>query len=126
MSDLLCIIQDDDAMIQEDLDRMAAIYANASVVLIAASVEDAQYGLRGFIKPQQLTQVLELTESDRLIERLFPLPKECSSSDMWYQRGRTFQEQPFLSLRRIIFDMISYVGSVTAQRIVRMLIIQVT
>lgn len=46
--DSLCIVQDDESGgKQEQLNNMAAIYANASITLIAADGFDASYGLRG-------------------------------------------------------------------------------
>ncbi|MCJ1241998.1 hypothetical protein MMC14_010005 [Varicellaria rhodocarpa] len=81
---------------------MAAIYANASVTIIAAQGDTAHDGLYGILCPRELSQeVLRITEHNLLVERIFPFPDIGSAP--WYQRGWMFQEQLF-SRRRILFE----------------------
>jgi hypothetical protein len=103
--DSLCIVQDDEDSRQDQLNQMCAIYAHASITLIAADGENNQYGLRGLegiSKPRRLKQeVVTFGGGERCVEHIFPL--DCSSSALYYQRGWTFQERIF-SKRRLYFE----------------------
>ncbi|KAH7085275.1 heterokaryon incompatibility protein-domain-containing protein [Paraphoma chrysanthemicola] len=103
--DSLCIIQDDEDSRQGQLNQMCAIYAHASITLVAADGADCQYGLRGLkgiTQPRKLEQeVIPFGDGDHCVEHVFPL--DCDSSAPYYSRGWTFQEQIF-SKRRIYFE----------------------
>jgi len=45
--DSLCIVQDDENLKQDQLQQMAAIYAKASITIMAANGMDADYCLPG-------------------------------------------------------------------------------
>jgi hypothetical protein len=100
--DALCIIQDDEIEKHSQINDMAAIYANASLTIIAAQGDDAKFGLRG---------VKGVTEPRDFHQEIIPLGNQCSficspivplSSSTWSKRGWTFQES-LLSQRKIIF-----------------------
>ena len=100
--DALCIIQDDEDEKHSQINNMAAIYANASITIVAAQGEDANFGLRG---------VKGITEPRDFHQEIFPLGDQVKfihspvvplSSSTWSKRGWTFQES-LLSQRKIIF-----------------------
>ncbi|KAK3898083.1 HET-domain-containing protein, partial [Staphylotrichum tortipilum] len=107
--DALCIIQDDDADRQHQLDRMGSIYANAYVTIVAAG-GTALSGLRGIFGttptmerkadiPQHLTHYgMEKSLHGELIRE-----HQRVKDSVWSQRGWTFQEQIF-SRRLLILD----------------------
>lgn len=100
--DILCIVQNDKAQKYADIAKMAAIYANASVTIIASDGVDANYGLRGLrgiSLPRSVKQVVHsLTRNVAAIETL-----ETREYTVWDTRGWTLQESLF-SRRRIIFE----------------------
>jgi hypothetical protein len=103
--DSLCIIQDDEDSRQSQLNQMCAIYAHASITLVAADGADCQYGLRGLkglTQPRTLKQeVVPFGDGDCCVEHVFPL--DCNSSAPYYTRGWIFQERIF-SKRRMYFE----------------------
>lgn len=102
--DRLCIVQDNIRHFNVQLQRMAAIYANACFTIIAASGEDANYGLRG-IGDQALHRVRKQTYyefSSNVKLLLEPRVESMQNPPCWYTRAWTFQERA-LSRRTIVF-----------------------
>ncbi|KND87207.1 hypothetical protein TOPH_08137 [Tolypocladium ophioglossoides CBS 100239] len=107
--DTLCIVHDDEAQKPRELANMGAIYANASVTIIAIQGEHANTGLKGFrdiSEPRNLRQVVHvLTDRVKAIQN----PVEANFYELacehsiWATRGWTYQEH-LLSRRRLIFD----------------------
>ena len=52
--DSLCIVQDDEHDIRDQIENMGSIYANALVVIVAEQGEDAYFGLQGVSLPRKL------------------------------------------------------------------------
>lgn len=107
--DALCIVQDDESQKHRELARMGAIYANASVTIMAVQGEHANCGLRGFrgiSEPRGLRQVIHrLAGGVRALQ--YPVEAEnyelaCEYS-LYATRGWTYQEHLF-SRRKLIFD----------------------
>jgi len=107
-ADALCIIQDVDDEKQKEIARMAGIFANATVTLVAAQGPDASYGLRG------LKDVTEARVLDRPVHKILgemvtilPVPPRQFGSSYprspWSTRRWTFQEGLF-SRRQVIFE----------------------
>ncbi|RSL56165.1 hypothetical protein CEP53_006870 [Fusarium sp. AF-6] len=99
--DSLCIIQDDPVSCGQQINQMAAIYDNATLVLIAADGKDAEAGLRGLPHssgPRLLKHILQLTPNTRFTVKGLPY----RATAPWMTRGWTFQESIF-SRRKIIF-----------------------
>jgi hypothetical protein len=100
--DSLCIVQDDEKTSHCEITRMASIYANATLTIVAAGGNDANYGLRGIrgvSHPRShRQQVAQLSNGARILKYY---PPELSQAE-WSQRGWTFQEN-LLSQRKLIF-----------------------
>ncbi|PMD47217.1 HET-domain-containing protein [Hyaloscypha variabilis F] len=100
--DALCIIQDDDEVAFDQINKMAMIYAKASLTIIATGGEDANWGLRGMrgiSGPRNtLQKVIKLSNGSQIIQRKYIDLRNST----WNSRGWTFQENIF-SARRIIF-----------------------
>jgi hypothetical protein len=101
--DSLCIVQDDKTTSHDQITKMASIYANAALTIVAADGEDADYGLRGIrgvshprSHPQQIG---ELPHGVQAIKPTFVSYEDSS----WSKQGWTFQESLF-SRRRLIFN----------------------
>ncbi|KAK5687750.1 hypothetical protein LTS10_001890 [Elasticomyces elasticus] len=111
--DSLCIAQgEEDGRKQEQLNDMAAIYANASLTIVAADGSHADYGLRGIrelsrpMKRNLHQEVVPFGPYRGVIERTFSSPDDPNGSDpfkLYYQRSWTYQEYLF-SKRRVIFQ----------------------
>ncbi|KAI1770717.1 HET-domain-containing protein [Hypoxylon cercidicola] len=101
--DTLCIVQDDAQSIE--IAKMAAIYANASVTIIASDGVDADsglLGLRGISAPRSVEQVVyPFTRGVAAIETYGP--DHFLEDTIWCTRGWTLQEALF-SRRRVIFE----------------------
>lgn len=113
--DSICIIQDSDEERQGEIQRMWAIYANASVTIFAkdgTSAGSGIQGIKGTSDPRQipgdqtvdhLANGLSLVrESADLVECLDPLVhmKSC----VWNTRAWTYQEYVFARRRLILFN----------------------
>jgi hypothetical protein len=95
--DSLCTVQDDDEdRKQEQLNSMAAIYANGSLNILAADGSNATYGLRGvreLSKPMERNirqEFVEFGQNRSIVERIFPAKngrREGSPTKIYYQRG---------------------------------------
>jgi hypothetical protein len=103
--DSLCILQDDENKHLELL-NMSAIYANATITIVAAQGNDANYGLRGlsgcskarrFDKPVYSVGLARISAP---AQSRVGYPNRPSS---WRTRGWTLQEQLF-SRRKLIFE----------------------
>jgi Heterokaryon incompatibility protein (HET) len=81
---------------------MASIYANATLAIVAAGGNDANYGLRGIrgvACPRNHPQrIAKLSNDAQILNYDFPKLGEA----MWSKRGWTFQEILF-SQRNLIF-----------------------
>ncbi|KAI4869647.1 HET-domain-containing protein [Hypoxylon rubiginosum] len=101
--DTLCIVQDNTQKSVE-IAKMAAIFANASITIIASDGDDANSGLRGLpgiSGPRSVAQTVHpLTRGVSVIE--VDLSK-YSDPTTWARRGWTLQEELF-SRRRIFFE----------------------
>ncbi|KAI1213344.1 HET-domain-containing protein [Annulohypoxylon truncatum] len=92
--DTLCIVQDDEQKLLE-IAKMAAIYANAMVTIVAAGGVDANSGLRGLqgiSDPRSLRQTVHsLSRNVKAIET--DGPKTLRNLTTWSTRGWTFQRR---------------------------------
>lgn len=107
--DALCIVQDDEMHKRSELARMAAIYANAIVTIIAMQGENANSGLKGF---RGISESRRLCQSQHSLKNgaevtQFPIDSTSlqlgSTKTAWWNRGWTYQEYLF-SRRRLMFD----------------------
>lgn len=107
--DTLCIVHDEELQKHTEMAKMAAIYGNASVTILAVQGEHANYGLRGFgdiSEPRNLHQsVHSLGDEVRVVQNpIEPNYLELGiDNPVWESRGWTYQEHLF-SRRRLIFD----------------------
>ncbi|KAF2665647.1 HET-domain-containing protein [Microthyrium microscopicum] len=102
--DALCIPQDDEETKHTSFRNMAAIYANASLTIVAAQGSDANFGLRGLKRISESRNYWRLaTRFDResQIVRYQNSHIEAHKS-IWASRGWTFQEH-LLSSRTLVF-----------------------
>lgn len=107
--DTLCIVQDEESQKYRELAKMGAIYANASVTIMAVQGEHANSGLRGFrgiSEPRYLRQVVHLL-TDGVTAIQTPVEGNhyelASKHSVWATRAWTYQEYLF-SRRKLIFD----------------------
>ncbi|KAF2103732.1 HET-domain-containing protein [Rhizodiscina lignyota] len=102
--DQLCIVQDDDQTKHREIQNMAAIYANASVTIVAANGTDpgrALPGLRHASEPRNFCQgSYRLPGGENVVESLAHRSVNLPSS--WSERGWTFQENLF-ARRQLVF-----------------------
>lgn len=98
--DSLCIVQDDEHDIRDQIENMGSIYANALVVVVAEQGEDAYFGLQGVSLPRKLGPHRYKFGSAIIVEQRWSGAERPPS--LWSRRGWTFQEQ-FLNTRRIVF-----------------------
>ncbi|KAM0425321.1 hypothetical protein ACHAPT_009377 [Fusarium lateritium] len=99
--DSLCIVQDDQVSAHQQIDQMAAVYDNATLVIVAVDGKDAEAGLHGLphsSRPRVLGPVLEISPETRFTVKADPF----QSSAPWMTRGWTMQEIIF-SRRKIVF-----------------------
>jgi len=104
--DSLCIPQDDGETKHAEIKNMGAIYANASLTIIASQGKDANFGLRGLEGISQSrnyyeetfelngrSQIVNYQQADILLEY-----------STWRKRGWTFQEHVFSSRTLVFVD----------------------
>lgn len=105
--DAICLVQDDAAPRTEELNKMATIYSNAQLTIIASNAPDANFGLPGFREfpnhtPRKLSQHVGAFSNNGP----FIIRKEGDEGDFmnggYETRGWTFQEDLF-SARKLIF-----------------------
>jgi len=107
--DTLCIVQDDEEKKHLELRNMAAIYANASITILAVQGEHANSGLKGFrefSEPRNSNQTVHcLAGGVRVIQHpIEPGNLEVGTeTPVWKTRGWTYQEHLF-SRRTLVFD----------------------
>lgn len=109
--DTLCIVQDDEPARRMELDKMAAIYANATVTILAAQGGQANSGLRGLrhiSEPRSFQQSVHcMGDGVQVVVTLGDLDPgrlELKTKNSVYDtRGWTYQEHLF-SRRKLIFD----------------------
>lgn len=101
--DAVCIVQDDEEHCATQLGLMGAIYATATLTIVASDGDamDGILGLKGISSPRQIDQkIVPVYESDRLIFRCPPSFRSGTSA--YFDRGWTYQEY-HLSQRRLTF-----------------------
>ncbi|PMD40949.1 HET-domain-containing protein [Hyaloscypha variabilis F] len=100
--DALCIVQDDSITRHSEINKMASIFAGASITIIASQGEDANYGLRGLhsiSQPRNLNQdIFALTKGYNIVNTR----KKSKTPCVWANRGWTYQES-LLARRRLCF-----------------------
>jgi hypothetical protein len=105
--DSLCIVQDDTDAKFAELENMSAIYANASVTIIASDGRDAYSGLaglQGISGPRASKQVIfDLDHGAKLLRQQDYETEDYETETVWSTRAWTFQEH-LCSNRRIIFE----------------------
>jgi len=107
--DDLCILQDDESQKHIEMSKMAAIYANSAVTILAVEGRHANSGLKGFhgiSEARNLCQSFHrLAEGTKIILFLMePNQLELGTHQTdWETRGWTYQEH-FFSLERLVFD----------------------
>ncbi|KAI0440901.1 HET-domain-containing protein [Xylaria telfairii] len=103
-ADMLCIVQDDEEKLTE-IANMGAIYAQASITIVASDGDNAGDGLRGLqgmSGPRSVRQfVRPFGQGRQLIETYGP--RVGDSPSVWQTRGWTFQEALF-SRRMVTFQ----------------------
>ncbi|KAL1623868.1 hypothetical protein SLS54_004333 [Diplodia seriata] len=99
--DALCIVQNDEKIRNHLIDNMAAVYANASLTIVAAEGEHADAGLsglQGVTEPRDNPCLFHWPDGTQL-----NWPGSGGLRDTeWNTRGWTFQEYVF-SRRKLIF-----------------------
>ncbi|EEU39648.1 uncharacterized protein NECHADRAFT_82040 [Fusarium vanettenii 77-13-4] len=98
--DSLCIIQDDPVSCGQQINQMAAIYDNATLVLVAVDGQDAEAGLRGLSRPRLLKPILQLTPETRFTVKGLPY----RATAPWTTRGWAFQESIFARRKITFYD----------------------
>ncbi|PQE13531.1 heterokaryon incompatibility protein [Rutstroemia sp. NJR-2017a WRK4] len=104
--DSLCVVQDDEELHGDELNKMASIYANATVTIVAEQGTHANFGLKGLrsCQPRNLTQrITKLGPDDSILEINQDLHTPMRYPSAWGKRGWTFQEYIF-SNRLLIFS----------------------
>ncbi|CAM1509476.1 Fc.00g032150.m01.CDS01 [Cosmosporella sp. VM-42] len=103
-ADSLCIVQDDAQEKHAEIQRMSAIYANASLTIVASGGENASSGLRGF---QGITQERKHSQTMISLDGGFQIvtfaPFDRSKVIPYHTRGWTYQEFYF-SRRKLILQ----------------------
>lgn len=102
--DSLCIIQDDNTAKLEQIGKMASIYANSYLTIIAADGIDANYGLRGVGNgslPRSYNPPT-LNFSPTCTMRLGCDGETWYNKTEWHRRAWTYQERT-LSNRSLVF-----------------------
>ena len=106
--DNLCIVQDDEVHKHTEMAKMAAIYANASVTILALQGRHADHGLPGFrdfSEPSTMRQSFHvLDEGVTIIRNFVSSHLEVGSEDpVARSRGWILQEEMF-SRKKLVFD----------------------
>jgi hypothetical protein len=110
--DSLCIVQNDDNLRSAELSKMSSIFAQASVVIVAANGLHANHGLLGLRDisgPRDYVQESTVLRNGATIIDIH-LPSqntrtlEDSSLLKWKSRGWTFQESLFARRKLIFYD----------------------
>ncbi|KAH8748317.1 heterokaryon incompatibility protein-domain-containing protein [Hyaloscypha sp. PMI_1271] len=103
--DSLCIVQDDEVQKKYEIEKMAAIYSQATLTIVAADGKDAFHGINGFrgiSSPRSIRQdVFQLNEKASVI---FHKYTHGYRESYWATRGWTFQERLCSTRRIILFE----------------------
>lgn len=100
--DSLCVVQDDEVDLRQQLETMDRIYGNALLTIVAADAEHADGGLAGVDKgSRKVDQICEEIEPGFHLMLPLPEPKGLATSP-WNNRAWTFQER-LVSRRLAIF-----------------------
>ncbi len=107
--DALCVLQGGiSEETQKELEKMASIYAHASVTIIAAAGKNADHGLRGLRGISQprswAPDILTLRDGRQLVQRPPPMMEHA----LWPRRAWTFQEGIFSHRQLVFFDQTIY------------------
>ncbi|KAL0930588.1 uncharacterized protein CTRU02_214663 [Colletotrichum truncatum] len=104
--DAVCIVQDQEVHLREQLQLMGAIYSSATLTIVAAD-GDATVGLRGLkgiSSSREFAQgVIPVFQDEKVIIRNEPVLRQLTGCDEYFDRGWTYQEY-YLSKRRLIFS----------------------
>jgi hypothetical protein len=108
--DALCIVQDDEEMLNLHLPQMGSIYANASIVITSIDGTNADYGLHGMEDapdsvPRQIKQSTIPFGDKYFVKRHKTGERRDgpNTANVYFDRGWTFQEH-FFSRRSICFE----------------------
>jgi hypothetical protein len=91
----LCIVQDHVKASHNEITRMASIYANADLTIVAADWEDASYGLRGIRDVSLPSSHPRLPAKLSNGAQIVACPSPNMNEATWSKRGWTFQEYLF-------------------------------
>jgi hypothetical protein len=111
--DSLCILDDDEVEIKEMIHAMDTIYKSASFTIIAASGEDADFGLPGLYPGSRSIQYsIGSIDGVRLVSTEKNMRLDLSP---WAKRGWTYQEYQFSTKTLVFIDdrvFLEYAGFV--------------
>jgi hypothetical protein len=100
--DSLCIEQDDPVRQKSQIDIMDAIYASATLTIVAAAGNHADSGLPGVSTWTRDTLRQTITMQDMEVSNALPRLRDMIEVSMWNSRGWTYQERIF-SHRCLVF-----------------------
>ena len=102
-NDSLCIMQDDPADKEAQINRMDAIYSSAELTIVAASGSHANVGIHGISEPRVYHQQVERIQGLNVVNVLpnYTLA-DRGGTLVWNTRGWTLQEK-LLSRRLLLF-----------------------
>ncbi|KAH7312425.1 heterokaryon incompatibility protein-domain-containing protein [Stachybotrys elegans] len=100
--DSLCIIQDDEDDLCQQIPNMHVVYGSASITVVAASGRDADAGLPGVSQAARKACPLDSVIQGVPVIAGYPFFHSSMHSSIWETRGWTFQEK-VLSKRLLIF-----------------------
>lgn len=102
--DALCIVQDDDADVSDQISKMDAIYSCSYITLVAAAGTSSQSRLLGLpSSPRVVKQTVEMIQGNSYIAEPSTLDYRLSET-IWNTRGWTYQERELSSRRVFVFD----------------------
>ncbi|KAF2491617.1 HET-domain-containing protein, partial [Lophium mytilinum] len=102
--DALCIVQDDEVDVLNQISRMDAIYSSSYATLIAAAGTSSQSRLLGLPNsPRIVKQSMETIQGETYIAQSPTLGDKLLET-VWYTRGWTYQEHELSSRRIFVFD----------------------
>ena len=100
--DSICIIQDDDHDMAEQVNAMNIIFSAATLTIVAVSGNDADAGLPGVPPTVRRGQHVANVQGLTLVNRLFST-REILDGSWWNTRAWTLQER-ILSTRMLVFS----------------------
>jgi hypothetical protein len=99
--DRLCILQDDEKMVHNQIEAMGEIFKNSYLTIVCADGEDVDYGLPGVDEPSRKYEA-DLTLRFSPSIQFSVLKYRESETSPHHQRAWTFQER-MLSPRALVF-----------------------